>query len=86
MGDTLTLKKKHPCGSDSFTVTRVGSDIGMRCSGCARDVMTPRVKLEKAIRRVNGVPAQQLAQSMSAGAADAAETAETADTTTQDSR
>ena len=60
VGDTLTLKKKHPCGSDSFTVTRIGSDIGMRCSGCSRDVMTPRVKLEKSIKRVNGVPAQEL--------------------------
>ena len=62
VGDTLTLKKKHPCGSDSFIVTRIGSDIGMRCSGCARDVMTPRVKLEKAIKRVNGAPAQELAR------------------------
>ena len=83
VGDTLTLKKKHPCGSDSFTVTRVGSDIGMRCSGCARDVMTPRVKLEKAIKRVNGIPAQQLAQSAAGPSPDAAEDA---DSTKQDSR
>lgn len=58
VGDTLTLKKKHPCGSDSFKVTRVGSDIGLRCEGCGRDVMTPRVKIEKAIKRVNGQPAR----------------------------
>lgn len=59
-GDTLTLKKKHPCGSDSFTVTRTGSDIGLRCAGCGREFMTPRVKIEKSIKKVNGQPAQTL--------------------------
>ena len=27
LGDVLLMKKKHPCGSDSFKVLRVGMDF-----------------------------------------------------------
>jgi hypothetical protein len=50
--DILTLKKKHPCGSDTFTVLRVGSDIRIVCCGCGRDLTLPRTTLEKSIKRV----------------------------------
>lgn len=53
VGDTLTLKKKHPCGSASFTVMRVGSDVRILCQGCGRDLTLPRINLEKSIKRVN---------------------------------
>lgn len=52
VGDTLEMKKKHPCGGDSFTVLRVGSDIKVRCDTCSREVTVARVKLEKGIKRV----------------------------------
>lgn len=52
VGDTLSLKKKHPCGSSDFEVLRVGSDIRIICRGCGRDLTLPREKLEKAIRRI----------------------------------
>ena len=52
VGDTLTLKKNHPCGSSSFTVQRVGSDIRIICQGCSRDLTLPRITLEKSIKRV----------------------------------
>lgn len=51
-GDRLHMKKKHPCGSDIMEVLRVGSDIRIRCAGCARDLTLPRIKLEKNIRSV----------------------------------
>jgi hypothetical protein len=50
--DILTLKKKHPCWSDTFTVLRVGSDIRIVCCGCGRDLTLPRTTLEKSIKRV----------------------------------
>ena len=50
--DKLQLKKKHPCGSSVFTVARVGSDIRILCDGCGRDVILPRVDLEKRIKKV----------------------------------
>lgn len=53
LGDVVTMKKKHPCGSAQFTVTRVGMDIKLRCEKCGREVMLPRKKAERAIRAVN---------------------------------
>ena len=50
--DVLVLKKKHPCGSDSFRVARRGSDVRIICVGCGRDLTLPREKLEKMIKRV----------------------------------
>lgn len=52
VGDTLELKKNHPCGEKRFTVMRVGSDIRIVCCGCGRDMTMPREKLEKAIKKI----------------------------------
>lgn len=52
VGDTLEMKKEHPCGERRFLVKRVGSDIRVVCLGCGRDMTIPRIKLEKGIRRV----------------------------------
>ena len=52
VGDTVQMRKKHPCGSELFTVLRVGSDVRIRCLGCQRDLTLERVKLEMAIRKV----------------------------------
>jgi hypothetical protein len=51
-GDKLELKKKHPCGSNRFTVLRIGSDVRVVCDGCGRDMTLPREKIEKAIKKV----------------------------------
>lgn len=42
IGDVVQTRKKHPCGSDQWTVTRIGADIKIRCSGCGRVVMMDR--------------------------------------------
>ena len=52
VGDKLLMRKKHPCSADIFTVARIGSDIRIICSGCGRDIMLPREKLEKMIKKV----------------------------------
>lgn len=52
VGDTLELKKNHPCGEKRFTVLRVGSDIRIQCRGCGRDMTIPREKLEKSIKKI----------------------------------
>ena len=49
-GDRLEMKKTHPCGSRTFAVLRVGSDVRVVCEGCGRDMTLDRVKLEKAVR------------------------------------
>lgn len=50
VGDTLILKKAHPCGSCKFRILRIGSDIRIKCEGCGRDLEIEREKLEKRIR------------------------------------
>jgi len=50
--DILRLKKEHPCGSSEWLVLRTGIDFRMRCCGCGHEVMIPREKLEKRIRRI----------------------------------
>lgn len=50
--DILELKKEHPCGSKTWEVLRVGMDIKLRCRGCGHEVMAPRRKIEKSIKRI----------------------------------
>lgn len=52
VGDRLIMKKKHPCGADTFTVLRIGMDFRIRCDGCGREVMVPRVKAEKSLKKI----------------------------------
>lgn len=51
VGDVVELKKRHPCGTNAWEVTRIGADIGLKCTGCGRRVMVDRIKLEKTVKR-----------------------------------
>jgi hypothetical protein len=50
------MKKKHPCGSDVFTVMRSGTDVRIICDGCGRDLTLGREALEKMIKKVIVTP------------------------------
>lgn len=52
VGDVLTLKKPHPCGSKEWLVLRIGADFKLRCLGCGHEVMGPRAKFEKQVKAV----------------------------------
>ncbi len=52
VGDRLEMKKPHPCGCRTFELLRVGMDFKIRCEGCSREVMVPRRKVEKNIKKV----------------------------------
>ena len=52
VGDTIQTKKTHPCGANTFAVLRVGMDFRIRCTGCGREIMLPRARIEKNIRAV----------------------------------
>ena len=56
--DIVELKKIHPCGSKQWEITRVGMDIKLRCQGCGHEVMQPRRKVEKMIKRI--IPKEEL--------------------------
>lgn len=52
VGDVLELKKGHPCGGKTWQVLRVGMDFRLKCQGCGHELMIPRAKAEKAIKRI----------------------------------
>ena len=52
IGDTVRMKKAHPCGNYLWQVTRLGADIGLVCQGCRRYVMLPRSYLGRRVKEV----------------------------------
>lgn len=52
VGDIVTMKKKHPCGSQEWEVLRTGADFRFRCCGCGHVMMLARPKAEKIIKAV----------------------------------
>lgn len=56
VGDILQVKKPHPCGSREFLVLRVGMDFRIRCTGCGHEILLPRSKIEKNIKKI--IPAK----------------------------
>lgn len=53
VGDTLNMKKAHPCGSKQWFVLRTGADFRLRCVGCGHEMMIDRFKIEKNIRSID---------------------------------
>ena len=47
VGDIVTLKKGHPCGSKEWEILRVGADFRLKCMGCGHMIMVPRKMVEK---------------------------------------
>ena len=52
INDHIFTKKTHPCGCNEFLVLRVGMDFKIQCTKCGREVILPRVKIEKNIKKV----------------------------------
>lgn len=52
VGDILTLKKQHPCGSREWEVLRSGADFRLKCTGCGHQIMIPRRQAEKNVREI----------------------------------
>ncbi|WP_411678107.1 DUF951 domain-containing protein [Caproicibacter sp.] len=51
-GDVLQMKKPHPCGCNTFLVLRSGMDFKIRCQKCGHEIMVPRLKCEKNIKKI----------------------------------
>lgn len=50
VGDTLELRRRHPCGGTEWGVDRVGADIGLRCRTCGRRVLMDRATLRRRLK------------------------------------
>lgn len=52
LGSKVIMKKDHPCGSNLWTITRVGIDIKIKCDKCGREIMLDRLEFEKKLKKV----------------------------------
>jgi len=59
IGDIVELKKLHPCGSKQWEVMRTGADFRIKCLGCQHQVMLPRTKFEKSVKKIIKSGAEQ---------------------------
>ena len=50
--DIVEVKKPHPCGGRTWRILRMGIDFRLECVTCGRQVMLPRSKFEKMVKRV----------------------------------
>jgi hypothetical protein len=47
IGDRISLRKTHPCGSREWGVVRLGADIGLVCEGCGHRILMDRLDVER---------------------------------------
>ena len=67
LGDIVKMRKTHPCGSDQWTVIRIGADVKIKCLGCGRVVMMDRadfVKRRKKVLTQGDVPEAETLKNM----------------------
>lgn len=50
--DVVQLRKKHPCGGDTWRVVRLGADIGLLCTTCDRRLLLDRLVFERRVRKI----------------------------------
>lgn len=55
LGSTVIMKKQHPCGTNLWTIVRVGADIKIKCINCGRFVMIPRIEFNKKLKKVEKI-------------------------------
>ena len=49
-GDTVVMKKGHPCGTNRWQIIRIGMDVKIRCEGCGRVVVQQRKKFDRNVK------------------------------------
>ena len=54
VGDSVKLKKQHPCGSSEWEIMRVGADFRLNCMGCGHMILVTRKLVEKNARGLMG--------------------------------
>ena len=50
--DIVAMKKPHACGSNEWTIIRVGADVKIRCNACGRIVMMDRADFVRMGKKV----------------------------------
>ncbi len=54
LNDEVIMKKQHACGTNLWTITRIGVDVKIKCKNCGREVMLDRMEFEKKVKKIMG--------------------------------
>lgn len=52
LGDVVVMKKPHACGTNRWSIIRVGADVKIKCSNCGRIVMLDRADFVRMAKKV----------------------------------
>lgn len=52
IGQIVRMKKKHPCGGDTWQIIRVGMDFRIKCLKCGHSVLLPRRRFERRVKEI----------------------------------
>lgn len=52
LSDEVIMRKSHACGSNLWTIIRVGVDIKIKCNNCNREIMMDRLEFERKLKKV----------------------------------
>ena len=52
LNSIIMMKKQHPCGTNEWVITRIGTDIKIKCIACNRTIMLPRIEFNKKLKKV----------------------------------
>lgn len=52
LGQTVRMRKPHPCGGELWRIIRVGMDFRIKCLTCGRSVLLPRTKFERKVKEI----------------------------------
>ena len=52
LNSVVMMKKPHPCGTNEWSIIRLGADIKIKCNNCGRSIMLPRIEFNKKIKKV----------------------------------
>lgn len=52
LNDDVIMRKQHACGTNLWTITRMGVDIKIKCKNCGREVMMDRLEFQKKLKKV----------------------------------
>jgi len=52
LNDQVIMKKQHACGTNLWTITRMGVDIKIKCNNCGREIMMDRLEFQRKLKKV----------------------------------
>ncbi|MBE6156681.1 MAG: DUF951 domain-containing protein [Firmicutes bacterium] len=52
LNDQVIMRKQHACGTNLWTITRMGVDIKIKCNNCGREIMMDRLEFQKKLKKV----------------------------------